>query len=96
MGKIVEQAPVTELYNNPLHPYTIALMAAIPKIRAARQDSTHRLKGEIPNILNLSGGCPFNPRCPFADDRCLTENPPLAQVPGNTEHLIACIHIIKK
>jgi oligopeptide/dipeptide ABC transporter ATP-binding protein len=96
MGQIVEQAPVSELYNNPLHPYTVALMAAIPKIKAAQPGSTHRLKGEIPSILNLSGGCPFNPRCPFADGRCQTENPILAPVPGNTEHLVACLHIIKK
>jgi oligopeptide transport system ATP-binding protein len=96
MGKIVEQAPVNELYKNPLHPYTIALMAAIPKIKTAGQDAAGRLKGEIPANLNQPGGCPFNPRCPFADSRCLTESPSLAPVPGNTGHLLACLHIIKK
>ncbi len=96
MGKIVEQAPVKELFNNPLHPYTIALMAAIPKIKADQRDSANRLKGEVPGTVNPSGGCPFNPRCPFADYRCRTENPPLAPIPENSEHLLACLHIIKK
>jgi oligopeptide/dipeptide ABC transporter ATP-binding protein len=93
MGRIVEQASAGELYNNSLHPYTVALMAAIPKIDASGQASKHRLKGEIPSILNPLPGCPFNPRCPFADDRCFTQNPPLVPVSGNDEHLIACWHI---
>ncbi len=96
MGKIVEQATVDELYHNPLHPYTIALMAAIPKITTTQRDLANRLKGEVPDILNPSGGCPFNPRCPFADDRCRAENPALRPVPGNSEHLLSCLHIIKK
>jgi len=93
MGRIVEQASAGELYNNPLHPYTVALMAAIPKINASGQASTHRLKGEIPSILNPLPGCPFNPRCPFADDRCFTQNPLLVPVSGRPEHLLACWHI---
>ena len=56
MGKIVEQAPVSELYNNPLHPYTVALMSAIPKITVSPPALTHRLKGEIPSILNPPPG----------------------------------------
>jgi oligopeptide/dipeptide ABC transporter ATP-binding protein len=93
MGRIVEQASAGELYNNPLHPYTVALMAAIPKINVSGQASTHRLKGEIPSILNPPPGCPFNPRCPFADGRCFTQNPPLVPVSGRPEHLLACWHI---
>ncbi len=95
MGKIVEQAPVSELYNNPLHPYTVALMAAIPKITVSPQTSTHRLKGEIPSILNPPPGCPFNPRCQFAGENCFSRNPSLVPVAGNDEHLIACWHIKK-
>jgi len=95
MGKIVEQATVSELYNNPLHPYTVALMAAIPKITVSPQASTHRLKGEIPSIFNPPPGCPFNPRCQFAGDNCFSQNPPLVPVSGNNEHLIACWHIKK-
>lgn len=93
MGKIVEQAPADELYNNPLHPYTVALMAAIPKITLSPQAPAHRLKGEIPSILNPPPGCPFNPRCQFAGDNCFSENPPLVPVAGNDEHLLACRHI---
>jgi oligopeptide/dipeptide ABC transporter ATP-binding protein len=95
MGKIVEQAPVTELYNNPLHPYTVALMAAIPKITVSPHASMHRLKGEIPSIFNPPPGCPFNPRCQFAGDNCFSQNPPLVPVAGNNEHLLACWHIKK-
>ncbi|MGA2680036.1 MAG: oligopeptide/dipeptide ABC transporter ATP-binding protein [Sedimentisphaerales bacterium] len=95
MGRIVEQAPVSELYNNPLHPYTVALMAAIPKITVSPQASTHRLKGEIPSILSPPPGCPFNPRCRFAGENCFSQNPLLVPVAGNDEHLIACWHIKK-
>ncbi len=95
MGKIVEQAPVSELYNNPLHPYTVALMAAIPKITLSPQAPTHRLKGEIPSIFNPPPGCPFNPRCQFAGDNCFSQNPPLVPLSGNNEHLLACWHIKK-
>jgi oligopeptide transport system ATP-binding protein len=93
MGKIVEQAPVYELYNNPLHPYTVALMAAIPKITASPQTSPDRLKGEIPSIFNPPPGCPFNPRCRFAGDNCFSSSPPLVPIAGNDEHLLACWHI---
>ena len=93
MGRIVEQAHVGELYSNPLHPYTVALMSAIPSIKANRPITGRRLSGEVPSILTPPPGCPFNPRCPFAEDRCLTEIPPLKPVPDKNEHLIACWHI---
>ncbi len=92
MGKIVEQAPVAELYNNPLHPYTIALMSAIPKIRAEGQGVSRKLKGEVPSIMAPPPGCPFHPRCPLAEGPCFTENPALRPVPGRKQHFIACWH----
>jgi oligopeptide/dipeptide ABC transporter ATP-binding protein len=92
MGRIVEQALVTELYRNPLHPYTIALMSAIPRIKAPQRAFMKPLAGEVPGILKPPSGCPFNPRCPFADSRCLTENPPLSPIPANPEHLLSCWH----
>jgi oligopeptide/dipeptide ABC transporter ATP-binding protein len=92
MGRLVEQAPVAELYDNPLHPYTIALMSAIPKIKAPARDFIKPLAGEVPSILNPPPGCPFHPRCPFAKDRCFAENPPLNPVAGRPEHLLACWH----
>ncbi|MGA2172750.1 MAG: oligopeptide/dipeptide ABC transporter ATP-binding protein [Sedimentisphaerales bacterium] len=96
MGRIVEQAPVAELYDNPLHPYTVALMSAIPKIKASQKFVRRTLKGEVPSILNPPSGCPFHPRCPFAQGRCFTENPPLEILPGRPEHLLACWHRIDK
>jgi oligopeptide transport system ATP-binding protein len=95
MGKIVEQATVYELYNNPMHPYTVALMAAIPKISVSGQPSANRLKGEVPSIFNPPPGCPFNPRCKFAGENCFKSNPPLTPVAGNNEHLLACWNIKK-
>jgi len=92
MGKIVEQAFVNELFNNPLHPYTIALMSAIPKIKDPNRKQRERLKGEVPDLVNKPGGCPFNPRCPFADEQCRAENPKLRPLPDKPEHLIACGH----
>lgn len=94
MGRIVEQAPVNELYNNPLHPYTVALMSAIPAIKAPPGwAQRQRLKGEVPSILNQPDGCPFSPRCRFVKGRCLTEKPPLVPVPESSEHLLACWNI---
>jgi oligopeptide/dipeptide ABC transporter ATP-binding protein len=92
MGRIVEQATVAELYDNPLHPYTVALMSAIPKIKASQKFVRRTLKGEVPSILNPPSGCPFHPRCPFAEGSCFTENPSLAPVTGKPEHLLACWH----
>jgi oligopeptide/dipeptide ABC transporter ATP-binding protein len=92
MGRIVEQAPVNELYSNPLHPYTITLMSAIPRLKAPGRQITRQNVGEPPPIIGQPAGCPFNPRCPFADGRCLVENPLLRQVPGKSEHLLACLH----
>jgi oligopeptide/dipeptide ABC transporter ATP-binding protein len=90
MGRIVEQAPVAELYGSPFHPYTIALMSAIPRIKAPQRAFTKPLAGEVPSIISPPSGCPFNPRCPFADGRCLTQNPPLSPLPDRPEHLLSC------
>lgn len=92
MGRIVEQAPVNELYDNPLHPYTTTLLSAVPRLKAPGRKIAPRTIGEPPSFTGQPGGCPFNPRCPFADGRCLVENPTLSQVPGKHEHLLACLH----
>ncbi len=85
LGQIVEYAEVKELYNNPLHPYTKALMsAALPSHPDIEQDEII-LTGEVPSPLNPPEGCRFHTRCPFAMDRCAVEVPETKEVaPGHT------------
>ena len=91
LGKIVEVADRIELYERPLHPYTQALLAAVPipdpQVEAARARSV--LGGEVPSPLNPPSGCVFHPRCPIAVERCGGEIPPLREItPG---HWAACL-----
>ena len=85
LGQIVEYADVKELYNNPLHPYTKALMsAALPSHPDIEQDEII-LTGEVPSPLNPPPGCRFHTRCPFAMDRCAVEVPETREIaPGHT------------
>jgi oligopeptide transport system ATP-binding protein len=87
LGRIVELAGRRELYANPRHPYTRALLSAIPQLdRAARRDRV-RLSGEVPSARQPPAGCAFHPRCAFAEPRCRSVSPPLA---GRDEHAVAC------
>jgi oligopeptide/dipeptide ABC transporter ATP-binding protein len=91
LGKIVEVADRKDLYENPLHPYTRALLAAVPIPDPELEASRPRvvLTGEVPSPLNPPAGCVFHPRCPIAVNRCRAEIPPLREVsPG---HWAACI-----
>ena len=89
LGRIVEMATTEDLYENPLHPYTKALLSAIPIPDPKIEKTKHRiqLKGELPNPLNPPTGCPFNTRCPYAKDICKKENPELKNINGR---YIAC------
>ncbi|WP_419997575.1 ABC transporter ATP-binding protein [Streptomyces boninensis] len=78
-GRIVETAPVKELYAQPAHPYTRGLLDSIPRLDQKGQE-LYAIKGLPPNLLNVPSGCAFNPRCPAAADICRTELPPLAAV----------------
>ncbi|MFF3324673.1 ABC transporter ATP-binding protein [Streptomyces sp. NPDC002889] len=78
-GRIVETAPVHELYKRPAHPYTRGLLASIPRLDQKGQE-LYAIKGLPPNLLKVPTGCAFNPRCPKADDICRTEIPALAPV----------------
>jgi len=87
-GFIVEEAPVDDLYDNPRHPYTLALLAALPRVDRRRDRRLKSIPGAPPNLLVEPHGCPFAPRCEFVIERCRAETPPLTPVaPG---HQIAC------
>jgi oligopeptide/dipeptide ABC transporter ATP-binding protein len=83
-GRLVERAPVRPIFNQPAHPYTEALLNAMPKLT----DKTERLwsiEGQPPDLANLPPGCAFSPRCPKAEDHCMREVPPEFQV-GDHHH----------
>jgi oligopeptide/dipeptide ABC transporter ATP-binding protein len=92
LGKIVESSPAEELYVKPIHPYTAALLDAIPipdpKENRARE--RHVVSGEPPNPIDPPSGCRFRTRCPRASEVCARVEPPLAEYPGG--HLAACHH----
>ncbi|MEU3722111.1 ABC transporter ATP-binding protein [Streptomyces sp. NPDC031705] len=78
-GRIVENAPVHEIYSRPAHPYTRGLLDSIPRLDQKGQE-LYAIKGLPPNLLNIPPGCAFNPRCPKAQDICRTDVPVLHQV----------------
>ncbi|MFE9373768.1 ABC transporter ATP-binding protein [Streptomyces sp. NPDC006711] len=81
-GRIVEHAPVHEIYRAPAHPYTKGLLASIPRLDQKGRE-LYAIKGLPPNLTHIPPGCAFNPRCPMAQDICRTEVPPLFDVgPG--------------
>ena len=86
-GKLVERAPVRTIFNQPAHPYTEALLNAMPKL-ADRSERLWSIEGQPPDLADLPGGCPFSPRCPKAMDRCRREVPPEVQVDEN--HYTRC------
>ena len=93
-GSMVETGSVSDIFSSPRHPYTQALLAAIPKSRksASEPKRLQSISGTPPDLLSLPTGCKFNPRCPYAFENCRTEDPAFRQVgPG---HEVAC-HLYK-
>jgi oligopeptide/dipeptide ABC transporter ATP-binding protein len=92
LGKIVELAPAQELYDKPIHHYTMALLGAIPipDPRENRARTRIKAEGEPPNPIAPPPGCRFNTRCPAATELCRTTEPPLTEYTGG--HLAACHH----
>ena len=87
LGRVVESAPTAELYERPNHPYTVALIAEVPKVDARRRAYVP-IRGEIPSPLAPPSGCHFHPRCPHAFERCPREVPPLREIAPS--HFSAC------
>jgi peptide/nickel transport system ATP-binding protein len=90
-GKVVEEAPVRELFANPRHPYTQGLIRSIPRLdlAATHKQRLEAIPGTVPSLLNPPAGCRFAARCRFATDACTAAEPPLREVvPG---HKVACI-----
>ena len=90
LGRIVERASAEELYRNPLHPYTRALMSAIPQVDPSLRGRRTKLSGEVPSVLKPPSGCPFHPRCPLAEDICRKQMPSLQERGDSEGHFVAC------
>jgi peptide/nickel transport system ATP-binding protein len=88
LGRIIEMGEKQEIFSNPIHPYTQALMSAIPVPTPERKRTTIELKGEVPSAINIPKGCRFNPRCPYANEECRKTEPDAVDVkPG---HVVSC------
>jgi oligopeptide/dipeptide ABC transporter ATP-binding protein len=87
MGKVVEEAPVRDIFHDPLHPYTSGLMESIPAL-TRKKERLKPIKGMVPDPYNLPKGCPFEPRCPEAMDICRTQMPELKEI--KPRHKVAC------
>jgi oligopeptide/dipeptide ABC transporter ATP-binding protein len=94
LGRIVELAESKVLYENPCHPYTKSLMAAIPQVEPSLRGKRTALKGEVPSIVNPPSGCHFHPRCTIAEDRCEKEEIPFYEV--SEGHNVRCWKAIEK
>lgn len=89
LGRVVERAPVKEIFGNPKHPYTKALMSSIPSIDAKPRERLPTISGSIPHPQNRPSGCPFHPRCPaFMANKCELQEPKLA--PVGPQHEVSC------
>jgi len=89
LGKVVEYAPVSEIFHNPLHPYTVRLLKSIPRVGKKARERLEAIKGTVPLPLDLPEECGFYPRCPEAKEGICNKNvPPLVKVKEN--HLVRC------
>ena len=88
LGQMIEKTTKKNIFTRPLHPYTVALLSAIPSTNVLEKKKKIILKGEISSPINPKPGCRFSPRCPFAEDICRQVNPELKEVEEN--HFVAC------
>jgi peptide/nickel transport system ATP-binding protein len=94
VGKVFEIAETTELFQHPMHPYTEALLASVPKLFANKMVRKETIEGEVPDPSNPPSGCYFHPRCKYATPECAASDQHLFSVnAGNgTPHFTSCIH----
>jgi len=90
LGRIVEHAAADNIYANAQHPYTQALLSAVPQPDPNRPGKRIKLEGEVPSPIDPPSGCPFHPRCCKAVEKCQSELPPLVSKADNPSHLAAC------
>jgi oligopeptide/dipeptide ABC transporter ATP-binding protein len=90
LGKIAEVGDVRQVLEHPVHPYTKALLAALPEVNVRRRRTRYRIGGEIPTLVHPPPGCRFAPRCPFVVDLCRVEEPLLRPVEGEPDRFVAC------
>ncbi len=90
LGRLVEVAPRNDLFTTPSHPYTQALIEAIPRVGQGRRARGRTITGDLPSPLSPPSGCAFHPRCPKAQALCKTDAPPLLPAPGRAQQLVAC------
>jgi oligopeptide/dipeptide ABC transporter ATP-binding protein len=90
LGKLVEYGPAEDVYTKPAHPYTQALLSAVPEPDPAIERARKRilLEGDVPSPINPPSGCRFHTRCPYAFDRCSVEDPAMREVRAG--HFVAC------
>ena len=90
LGRIVETAPLDELFSRPKHPYTEALLRAIPKMDPHKRGRHGTLRGEVPDPAEPPSGCHFHPRCPYAKEICREQRPELTASSNRVDHRVAC------
>ena len=90
-GKLIEQGSVSEVFKRQLHPYTRGLIRSIPRIDGPVDENLYSIPGEVPDLINLPGGCNFAPRCAYKKDLCEKESPTLAEF--YKDHTAACLRV---
>lgn len=80
LGQIVEEGRVEDIFDHPMHPYTVGLMNSIPKLETTKTTRLYQISGTVPLLNQIPSGCRFAPRCPYATERCLAEMPELRSV----------------
>jgi oligopeptide/dipeptide ABC transporter ATP-binding protein len=88
-GRVAEQGPVDEIFRRPTHPYTRGLLASIPRLTTARKSRLPTIEGTVPSLGEMPGGCRFQNRCPYVEQRCRDARPPLEEIAPS--HSVSCL-----